>query len=1291
MNASGSSSFPESAWHEAEEASYEDQLVWPGDEEQMAEFFLHCTSLLATAVEHEIHRRQGSCYTVAMSEDAGEERPVLEIAHAAHSNSTMVNPVSTAPTHPSPTPAHHDTFTQTNSMMADPIPPAPTDLSPGMAGGSATESDFTMADPVPSGFTNLPFDVLEVIAEATDPASFGCLLSTASGMRRCLAKKWFRRMNLLTVTSIGIQHLELKNVPHQGWSILPLIGDLTSGQERSWELTVDMYYLIKKPMTIWNLVQQQPRLKGLQVVYTPGEIWMMQDARLPYIAQLLHNHLSSHSPGFCLSFQHALPLWSPYDPTPPPASILVALNKAFGQFTTYLPKSRCGSFRSTPEVLQSTGLMQLCLSVVQSPDLLCIGVDGIRSQQELDFIGHVIRAGPAGTTAMSFDLSFEAPVAFSPSFFSPASELETLVLTNYSEDALQGHRHDVQLPGLVSLTLSPIFHSITIMDVSRLAFVHLLFSYSDVTENDFCAVLRENSIFMAGLGQLGLKDIAFRISLPPYLWLHLQQARHATSWACSCSPDLDVHVPTMFGIARLTVGVEACSNSVDDYILRLGTRFHGLQEFHIDSRHVDDPNESTFAGSLGYQNTYIFNRLSPSLNVLALDSQFPFKFAALCVAPGKISLKDLDFAVGSRFLNPVHPSPPWRDFFSLFGDVTHLAYDEFSKHSLASWLMPNRDKIITIAGPLSTRAPGFQERKNFDGSFIDYAASFEPNSLARIAKELPQSPTSSASILILLLSSHDHDKVNRINWLETEDIFVEVKWAVAFPRSLTRQPWPTGQLDESPLGKALLDEVRAGNYVNAAQKAEEFESQHGCQVLLSALLPFLSLSSLPRHRGPHFNSSLFRGMIAIQILSKAFMRLEHPPLRLEVSALARSQWPGLVLWMTLCAAHNQYRGTCLAFFIQLITLDYSALESEEVMASEDTIKLMINLFILPATTSSIAAPNISLLEVDDERLVLPWTSQILVETSRTVVRLSEKDSSPSQGLLSEVVDYLKFVVKWTEASAFRSDPLVPLVDALDGGSLSLLLRALTQMPEGCEAHIIALSILEIFTPYVLYKPVLRLTTSRLPSIHESVALLRNRPKTAKALICFYQTVDRSKASLEKETSERFGMCQRLCVRGGDFDVVPKSRECSQCTSVRYCSRLCQKEDWGLHRLECRHRKQESDRQIWVSRSAKFALTHHMELLFRSWLTAQTAKPRGMVTMELRFLDPFITASPIFSSCNEVDAPPYIFPRLEKYAHRALEDQSLQLILGVVSHGTRTLYLLALVGAVGVVGVTSYAS
>ncbi|KAH6885504.1 hypothetical protein BKA70DRAFT_1237089 [Coprinopsis sp. MPI-PUGE-AT-0042] len=1149
MDTSGSSgsSGPVTVWHEAEETAHNEGLMFPTDEEQMAEFLLHCTSLLATAVDIEIHSWQSEHQGITPHEGSALELPQPNAGTSTANTSTPVPP-SHVPLHL--VTADVGSFTQANTSMLDPTPSAHYHLSPhttAVISYPAQPLDLTMEDLATSRFTNLPFDVLELIAEASDPVSLGHLLSTTLGLRRSLTKNWFKIMNLLKLNSDNVYQLELRNVPHQGWSLLPFIDNLTPGQNQYWELTVDTYYLIKKPFTIWNFIQKQPGLRVLHIQYAPSQIWTSQDARFPYIVQLLHDHLSAQSPEFHLGFRTALPLWHSYEQSLPPPSVLASLNEAFNQPRARLSNSRCGAFRTTPDLLRSTGLTQLWSRVIQSPVLAYLGVDGIRSQEELDFLGHLLRSSPAGTSVATLDLSLEAPVAFSPSFFSLTPALQSLVITNHSPDALQGPHHDVQLPCLAALTLSPIFHSITIMDTSRLAYLHVLFSYSDETENNFCAILRGNHVFLAGLSRLGLRNVALRVSLPPDLWRHLEHGHDTSDWVCSCASDIDLHIPA---------------------------RFCALQALHIDSTHIDATNSTPFAASLQSHIASICSRIPPSVTSLSYR--------------------------GSKYQR--HESGPW----------THLINSK-----LDSW-----PALVSIN--LSSPPPG---RKTMSPKW-----QVDPNRLF-------------ASLLSM----------------------------------------------DNPLVKALLDEVTAGNYLNAARKAADVELQQGCATLLSSLLPFLSASSPPLHRDQQVNQShLRRGALVMQILTNALIRIQHSPIRPQVSSIIRSQWPRVVLWMRTCAAHDLYRTGCLAFFIQLITFGHS---SEEVMTSEDSIELMLCFFIPPhpATplpespagldvrfhtdsifiafafftnslainlvqkrlyqdperleslfqaflsrlrdtvqcavlrrVSSVTAINTvtqcfaiaySLMGTGSGRFILPWASKILVETVGTVVYLSEKEPATSKEVLSEIVDFLKFVVKWTESPAFFEDPLLPLVDALKGGALRLLISAITQLPEDCETYTVAFSMLEMYCPYIPYKPVLNWTLSGYASIKHAIAPLANRPRTCKALDYFIQTIDRSRASLEREASERLGTI--------------------------YCDNL--KGDWALHRHE-----------------SQIALG-----------------PRGMVLIDFRPFAPSVTAGSILTSLKDVDTSHHVFPRLNQYVHRAQEDPSSQLTLGVFAHGSCTLYILVL--------------
>jgi MYND finger len=271
----------------------------------------------------------------------------------------------------------------------------------------------------------------------------------------------------------------------------------------------------------------------------------------------------------------------------------------------------------------------------------------------------------------------------------------------------------------------------------------------------------------------------------------------------------------------------------------------------------------------------------------------------------------------------------------------------------------------------------------------------------------------------------------------------------------------------------------------------------------------------------------------------------------------------------------------------------------------------------------------------------------------------------------------------------------------------------------------------MYCPYVVYKPVLRLTVHGMESIQDAVSLPTNRQRTSKALAHLMQMIERSKAGIEREVFQKLGTvyCDNLKVRdwppffsvvrilmchvkcpGSSSSPATRSRECSQCTSARYCSRACQKADWYLHKYECSHRKrmyrlplclpyvamltcclEEPDRQVWVSHFAKFALTHHIESLVRPWSAAQIPEVGGIVKADMRFSVPSIQSVPVILSSDEVDAPAYILPRIDEYIERARGDPALQLAMGLFAHGTYTLHLMVLFGSVNVVGVTSYVS
>ncbi|KAH6877401.1 hypothetical protein BKA70DRAFT_1448186 [Coprinopsis sp. MPI-PUGE-AT-0042] len=576
---------------------------------------------------------------------------------------------------------------------------------------------------------------------------------------------------------------------------------------------------------------------------------------------------------------------------------------------------------------------------------------------------------------------------------------------------------------------------------------------------------------------------------------------------------------------------------------------------------------------------------------------------------------------------------------------------------------------------------------------------------------------------------------------------------------------------DSPLFKALVCELSIGNLSAALDRAVEVESKHGCIVLLFAVLPFLSLSALPRNRSPHFDTTLRRGLLVIEVLSKALTPLRTSPLRFEAATLVRDHWEGLVSWTRLLVALNRSRDICVTFFIQVLLLNDATLEREDIMGSEATIRLVLSLLTvreaqsgstanLRMHTSSIFLSfiffnnNHALIQIHKKlrkypqriaalttalsfqlRDTVDWAGAhalppvkaistatqcfaiahgLLADSSkkstvrkmldmareivRTVAEILGQESSPSELLLATVVDFLRFLVRWTTSEAFHDDPILPIAFTIEGGALSLLITVLTQMPEGCEAHGTALTILAILTPYILYRPVLLLASGELSSpIETIIASLPLGSATGHALICLEDIICRSKVSSDKETAEamRSRYCDNLDLmvphmttsknfrpnQGHAVDVNPFVTAPVSVKEVTGAS---------IGMSAAADNVKEPKRQAWISRTGKFPLVHYMAALNDVFegLRPDGSK-RGMAILDMRASAPLIATSPILGFLDDFDIPPHICPRLEAYGYRAQQDPSLHLTLGIFVHGNRSLYILALAFRRGLVGATSY--
>jgi hypothetical protein len=93
-----------------------------------------------------------------------------------------------------------------------------------------------------------------------------------------------------------------------------------------------------------------------------------------------------------------------------------------------------------------------------------------------------------------------------------------------------------------------------------------------------------------------------------------------------------------------------------------------------------------------------------------------------------------------------------------------------------------------------------------------------------------------------------------------------------------------------------------------------------------------------------------------------------------------------------------------------------------------------------------------LLDVVAEDSTLLRISRMIRYLVRFVFHISGEgeEPSPSGPLLSAVVDFLEFTTRWTNAEAFRGDPIRPVRVLLDGGVLSLLVFVLKHRPENQE-------------------------------------------------------------------------------------------------------------------------------------------------------------------------------------------------------------------------------------------------
>ncbi|KAH6877402.1 hypothetical protein BKA70DRAFT_1239521 [Coprinopsis sp. MPI-PUGE-AT-0042] len=563
------------AWKShGEEVQQTEGVTWPVNEEQWNAFFLECIPLLSTAVDREIYSRQADC--VAKTSQEGVADGLAEAADVTMLGEETPRLASSSPSTP---------FLL--STIIPELSPPPSDSVPAVI----SQVDVTMIDPSTNlSLPSLPLDVLDLIAEALDGPSFASLLEVERGIRMCLAEKWFRRMGLLRVDSAGVPHLVLRNVPHIGWSILPFISRLARGPKSSWELRVDVYYLIKKPTTIWRFVQHQPRLDLIQVNYTPQEMWTLNDPRLPRILRILHDYMSSQALGFHFRLGTDFPMWLPYESTPPSPSIIIALDTAINAAAPIL-QSSCIAFNATLDVFRSAGLVPFCQNILQSPNIICLAVDDIPSQEGLDFISQFLSTMPSRATSItSLSLTVEAPmhVVCPPSLFAPFPCLNTFAFLNHFPGALTGPKQVLPLPRLDSLTISPIFHSVVTSNSSHLTSIHLLLSQGDEHDGSFCSQLLEDYGFLVALGQVGLRDVSLRISVPSALRAHLQMG------PCSCPPNIET-LPSIPGINQLAFGIRGCNNAVDGLLLRLGLHFPDLRQLIINSLHDEDETQNNLS------------------------------------------------------------------------------------------------------------------------------------------------------------------------------------------------------------------------------------------------------------------------------------------------------------------------------------------------------------------------------------------------------------------------------------------------------------------------------------------------------------------------------------------------------------------------------------------------------------------------------------------------------------------------------------------------------------------------
>ncbi|EAU87070.1 hypothetical protein CC1G_11250 [Coprinopsis cinerea okayama7 len=292
-----------------------------------------------------------------------------------------------------------------------------------------------------------------------------------------------------------------------------------------------------------------------------------------------------------------------------------------------------------------------------------------------------------------------------------------------------------------------------------------------------------------------------------------------------------------------------------------------------------------------------------------------------------------------------------------------------------------------------------------------------------------------------------------------------------------------------------------------------------------------------------------------------------------------------------------------------------------------------------------------------------------------------------------VVSCFKFVFPWIlVAGPYDSKPRILLQQIVAGGRYLILFRSLLHLRPRTQAFNYVLETVGEIGTYTVIPCISSLLWPSFEKLNQIVSDIKERtPFLERRMDGFVNVVlcGRVIASEDYARLVPAGLCDNIQCPG--LLATTKTRQCSACRSVIYCSEDCQIADWAPHhRRECRVitlTRKRRELRIWIPFSLKgiylgfledSCISHSGSIESKAQSDYPNASVRSLVTM-LNF-----RAVPVrfkvftFEEYRTVAAPvpSHLQPRIEAFIQDCQDDPELALIETTLAHGLVKINIIA---------------